>query len=536
MAFQVVDKMDLYPYRGVLVHSDRFWNDVGLVAELAGVEDANIYYAIGYISRQYDKYYPAGAFSLGPLVLDVPDSRMPCYTSFGNRFFIGGSPLSFIAIQMNMMSMGIFEEQKYQAAQRALNALEIAERRHIRPDVCRAMRGRILFTAEDYRGAHAELKAARESFREKGEVDAGTSLLLGMIELQGARYQPAARYIEESVQKDPASAVGWRSLGVVYANLGLRDRAIEAMDQALAIEPNSVSGLYNRGLYQYQEHDYLAAATDLDRALRIEPENREVERLLRMAGQGHVAEGGSPADLPNLTGDYGYDVETGETVPTMDVDTEQLLAQLESDIESFFTVPDSLRDKVQDSDEVLAELENAYYGGGDPGTRKILALAYIDRRELEKAQALLAPGWGVDLEPDEEVMLLYTDRMLGEQERARALADRMNKGEASTDNPYIWGLTAMIMRDDPRAPGFSYVNFRYFNKTYGPAAYEFSGYLKYVSTNMYYGFANLRGSLITPDGDQMPMEYPWFETVRNARRARGGGGGGGGGGQKSVTK
>jgi tetratricopeptide (TPR) repeat protein len=535
MAFNIIGNMDIYPYRGVLVHSDRFWNDVGIVAELAGKEDANIYYAIGYITRKYDRYYPAGAFSMGPMVLDVPDPRMPCYMSFGNRFHIAGSPFSFIAMQMNMMGMGVFEDQKRQAATRALNALEIAERRHIRPDVCRALRGRIYYSGEDFKRAHVELKAARESFRERGEVDAGTSLLLGMLELQGTRYQSAARYIEESVEKDPTSAVGWRSLGVVYANLGLSDRAIGAMDKALAIEPNSVSGLYNRGLYHYQEKDYLAAVADLDRAHLVEPENREVERLLRMAGQGHVAMGGSPADLPDLTGNYEYDVATGATVPLVEVDAEQLLAQLESDIESFFTVPDSLQEGIRNSDEVLAELEAGYRRDGDLRARKILALAYIDRKELAKAQALLAPGWGVDLEPDEEIMLLYTDRMLGEQERARVLADQLVAGQASTDNPYIWAMTALIMRDDPRAAGFSLVNYRYFNKTTGPAAYQHSGYLTMVTTTMYHGFSNIRSSFITPDGDRMPMEYPWFKTVERNMRS-GGSSSGGGGGKKSHVK
>ena len=207
---------------------------------------------------------------------------------------------------------------------------------------------------------------------------------------------------------------------------------------------------------------------------------------------------------------------------------------MESDIESFFTVPDSLQDGIQDSDEVLAKLEASYRREGDLRSRKILALAYIDRKELAKAQALLAPGWGVDLEPDEEIMLLYTDRMLGEKERARVLADQLVAGEASTDNPYIWAMTALIMRDDPRAMGSSLVNYRYFNKSTGPAAYQHSGYLTMVTTNMYYGFSNIRSSFITPDGDRLPMEYPWFKTVE--RRRGGSGSGSGGGGGKTLVK
>ncbi len=514
MAFKIIGNMDIYPYRGVIVHSDRFWNDVGLVAELSGVEDANIYYAIGYITRKYDRYYPAGAFSMGPMVLDVPDSRMPCYTSFGNRFHVAGSPFSYIVVQMNQMALGVFENQKLMAAGRALQALEIAERRNIRPDVCRAMRGRIFYAADDYQAAHAELKAAREEFRRKGSVDAGTSLLLGMLELQDFHYQAAARYLEESVEKDPASAVGWRSLGVVYANLGLREQAIGAMDKALEIQPHSVSGLYNRGLYHYQNQDYLAAVGDLNRAQGIEPENREIQRLLQMSGQGHVASGGSPADLPGLAGDYEYDIATGETVSGVEVDPAQLLAQLESDIEGFFTVPDSLEASVQDSDTVVADLEEFYAREGDPRTRKMLALAYIDQKELMKAQALLAPGWGVDLEPDEEVMLLYTDRMLGEQDRARLLAEQLVSGEASTDNPYIWAMTALTIRDDPRAWDFSRVNSTFLARMSYGIAREASTSVFVWSTWMRVGFSNVRASIITPEGDAMPIENHWLRNVQ----------------------
>ena len=163
-----------------------------------------------------------------------------------------------------------------------------------------------------------------------------------------------------------------------------------------------------------------------------------------------------------------------------------------------------------------------------PRVRRAICMA-IDRKELVKAQVLLAPGWGADLEPEEEIMLLYTDRMLGEQERARILAQQLVVGEAGTGNPYIWALTALTMRDDPRAMDSSLVNYRFHNKTYGPASYQFSGYLTMVTTYMLHGFSNIRASFITPDGDRLPMENIWFRTV-------GGGMGVGGGGGKSVTK
>ncbi len=513
MARDILGDMTLYPYRGDLPYSARFWEDAGLVAELTGDQDAPVYYAIGYITRYYDRYYPVGAFNMRPMVLDVPNGRMPVYTSYGQRFYVAGSHFSYIAIQMNRMSLGIFEAQKIQAAGNALRVLDIVERRNIRPDVCRALRGRIYYSGDDYKSAFVELKAAREGFRTRGEVDAGTSLLLGMLELQNGRHQPSAKYLEEAVEKDPALAVGWRSLGIVYASLGLQNKALVAMDTALELQPQSVSGLYNRGLYHYQSQDYLAASADLDQALRIDPDNREVQRLVQMAGQGHVAMGGDPADLPGVAREYEYAIKSDEKVVGVEVDSDLLLAQLETEIEGFFAVPDSLAPIIQGDDSVIADLEAQYRLEGDLQTRKMLALAYIDRKEFPKAQALLVQGWGVDLEPDEEIMLLYVDRMLGEQERARLLAQQLISGEKGTDNPYIWALTALTMRDDPRAVDNSLVNAKFYKRISSHDASMYStSYLARSSNWMRNGFANVRASYAIP-GIMLPMEDPWFRSV-----------------------
>jgi len=337
-----------------------------------------------------------------------------------------------------------------------------------------------------------------------------------MLELQEERYQPAARYMEEAVAKDPSSAVGWRSLGVVYANLGLRDKALVAMDKSLEIQPWSVSGLYNRGLFHFQNQEYVAAATDLDRALKLDPENREIQRLLVMAGQSYVALGGDPADLPQGGGLADSTVPAELVLTDIIVDQDSLLASLEAEIDGFFAVPDSLAPEIQGNDDALANLEARYVREGDPQTRKMLALAYIDRKEFLKTQELLAPGWGVDLEPDEEIMLLYVDRMLGEQERAGLLAEQLVSGQASTENPYVWALTALTIRDDPRAYDFSLVNASFMKRNYSDASEYSTSVLRRYSYWMKYGFSSTRASYITPDGDRLPMESPWFQQVERA--------------------
>ncbi len=119
MARHVFGELESYPYRRSVPHQQRFWNDLGLVAELAGDPRAGTYYAIGFISGDYYGYYPWVAGNLEPLVLDVPRADIPFFTSFGGRFHAGGSLLSYAAGQMNMMSLSIFDNQRRQAAWRA---------------------------------------------------------------------------------------------------------------------------------------------------------------------------------------------------------------------------------------------------------------------------------------------------------------------------------------------------------------------------------------------------------------------------------
>jgi tetratricopeptide (TPR) repeat protein len=531
MAFKIFGDMELYPYRGLLVHADRFWEDVGLVAELAGAKDAPIYYAIGYIMRKYDGYYPVAAHNMTAMVLDVPDERMPCFTSFGQRFYVAGSYMSYIVGQMNLMSLGIFEDQKLQAAGRALRALEIAEKRNIRPDVCRALRGRIYYYGDDFPAAFLELKAARESFRTKGQVDSGTSLLLGMIELQASRHQAAARYLEEAVEKEPRLAVGWRSLGVVYSHLGLPDKAEAAMTTALELQPRSVSGLYNRGLFYYQDRQYEKALVDLDRALALEPENHEVQRMLQMTASSYRAAGGDPSAYAAAASAASVPDERGGPVASYEADPEALLTQLETDISGFFTTPDSLARAPGEIDMVVSDLEARYLKEGDTGLRKILALAYIDQGRFQRAQEILAPGWGVDLEPDEEIMLLYTDRMLGERKRARELAQAMVNGEAGTGNPYVWALTAMVIRDDPRAIDASRVNAMFKNKMSYGLAKEHSTSVFAWSTYMRAGFSNLRQAstydrdVVLPIPDEQAPFFRGIEAMSGGGRSAAGKGG-----------
>lgn len=506
MARHVLGEMTSYPYRWFLPHQKRYFNDVGLVSELVGEEDAGTYYALALISDPYYGFYPWSAGNLEPLVLDVPQARAPYFTCFGNRFYLAGSPLSFAASQMNTMSLSTFPRQRSQAAWRAKQALDIAERRNIRPDVVRALRGRVYFGQEELVPARADLTAACDAFRAKGTIDAGTSLLLGLLDMSEGRHDQAVPLLEEAVAVDPGLAVGWRSLGVSLVHLGRRAEAEAAMDRALALEPRSVSGLYNRGLLHLQNQEFARAGADLQRAFQLDPENHEVQRLLQMAAAGHRAQGGDP-------GEIGMMAEQDERDPAAaaDLDPEALLASLERDIQTFFAVPDSLRERMGSADETVTALRARWLETGDPMVRRVLALAYLDRGLIQEVQDLLGPGWGVDLSPEEEVMLLYADRLEGEQERAHKLAQALLKGEQGLGNPY---LLRLLPEEDRKH--WSEVLTSHYMEGYSARTMENADATRFAFL-MRQGFQNVRMAKIQPDGTIIaPILPSWYRHLAPA--------------------
>lgn len=434
-----------------LPHQRRFWNDVGLIAELRDDPGALDYYVAGFRGCEYQGYYPTAADARGPLVLDVPDSRAPFFVSFGHRHYLLGSRFGYVAYQMNAMSLALFSEQARHAAYEALAVLDVLERYHVRTDICRALRGRIYYRLERFEEAWPELKSARDSFAMKNLADARTSMLLGMIELRDQRFSEACGYLEESLREDSNSPVTWRMLGVVYANLDRVDEAVAAMDRAVALEPRSLVGHFNRGLLNLQLHRCSQALPDFEIAWRLDPGNEDVQRLLQVTTSCIQAEDGEPRLPPDQDPAESVVRVEGAEVPRFEANPSLLLDHLSAELEVFFTPPDSLRAILAAR---TARLDSALtVNPGEVQLRKTAALAWLDLGEPAQARDLLAPWWGTGLSPLEEVMLLWADTALADNSRIGGLTEKGLNDDLATSNPYVWLLIIREIRRDPQVWG-----------------------------------------------------------------------------------
>lgn len=258
-----------------------FWQDTGLVCEVLGDEAALAYYKLvaGY---SFDAWFcTPSAYLAAPTVLSYPDPRLPAFIS-PQGGFVGGSPFTFLALQLNRAMEDPTAETGRLAAARGLEMCDIQLRRNILPAVVQAFRGRILDAIGRAAESHAALTFAHDRFKARGDLDAGTWLLLGLQEIKAGRREQGLGLVREVTVAEPANALAWRTLGVAWSMLDDQARAREAMDRALTLEPNSLAGWFNAGVLAYRNQAFDQALSCLEQAWRLDPGNARVQRMLQV--------------------------------------------------------------------------------------------------------------------------------------------------------------------------------------------------------------------------------------------------------------
>ena len=80
---------------------------------------------------------------------------------------------------------------------------------------------------------------------------------------------------DESEVSDADVAAAFVVRGVMWADAGEYDRAIEAYDKALEVRPDYALAYYNRGLARYGSGDPDGAIADFTKAIELDPEHAE---------------------------------------------------------------------------------------------------------------------------------------------------------------------------------------------------------------------------------------------------------------------
>jgi tetratricopeptide (TPR) repeat protein len=84
--------------------------------------------------------------------------------------------------------------------------------------------------------------------------------------------QEAALHYQTVLDQDPFSELAWHNLGVIYNKLGRYDKAIDALDYALALKEDYASALFNRGNAYMNQDKFEEAKSNYQASKDIDPQ------------------------------------------------------------------------------------------------------------------------------------------------------------------------------------------------------------------------------------------------------------------------
>jgi len=260
------------PYLG------RFWNDVGLIYELANHDQTEAMYSEW--GGKPLTLMPHKIGTLDQVVLGFPNDRYHYITAY-DQFYLAGSPFAYLADQMNLMADDPLEYRRETARIRALDMVRVLMARGVRADLCHAFRGRILMLGGDTIAAGPDLRAAHQAFAAAGETDVGTTLLLGLVEMLDGNSTQAEVLFREALAEDPQQSAAWKNLAIACSKNGNSELASQAMDRALELDPDSAASWYNRGLMKFYQGNHEGALADLEKAWSLDPQDPRISTLLQ---------------------------------------------------------------------------------------------------------------------------------------------------------------------------------------------------------------------------------------------------------------
>jgi tetratricopeptide (TPR) repeat protein len=100
----------------------------------------------------------------------------------------------------------------------------------------------------------------------------GSHHLLGLVEHQLGRHEPALASIKRAIQFNDSEPNYHNNLGTVYRSLGRLDEAVACYRHAVALKPDLAAALSNLGLALLQQGQLAPAQRALEAALSIKPD------------------------------------------------------------------------------------------------------------------------------------------------------------------------------------------------------------------------------------------------------------------------
>lgn len=195
-------------------------------------------------------------------------------------------------------------EERLKDAERLLDRILLTESTNLE---ARLLRGELVLA----RGHPNQAMTVFSGLQDLPEVSARAQQGLGISMLLTGAPEPAVEHLRAAVEADPTLWRAWNALGSYHDSQREWAEAIEAYDLALAEHSNDAMILNNRGFSYFMQGQLKEAISDIERALRLQPDLKPAQFNLRLvhAWDGRYVRamaGVSEEDLPRVLNNIGY--------------------------------------------------------------------------------------------------------------------------------------------------------------------------------------------------------------------------------------
>ncbi len=121
--------------------------------------------------------------------------------------------------------------------------------------------------------------------------DPDVAINMGGALILQRKWNRAVKLLEEAVARHPDNALLWSNLAAAYlgrletAGPRQQERAIRAYEKALQVDPNVPNVHYHLGLIYKERGDLKRASAHFQRALEVNPQDRDARYWLRRLGR-----------------------------------------------------------------------------------------------------------------------------------------------------------------------------------------------------------------------------------------------------------
>jgi tetratricopeptide (TPR) repeat protein len=130
------------------------------------------------------------------------------------------------------------------------------------------------------KGKHDASANTEIAFGKMKEMEADAPQLKASPEAQAMLRDIARKAYQKAVQSEPNNVEAQRHLGRIYVKMGDLERAQDVYRKALAKNPKEGSLWYDFGLCHTRRKDFAESMRCFNKALELEPENRDYSKML----------------------------------------------------------------------------------------------------------------------------------------------------------------------------------------------------------------------------------------------------------------